>query len=327
MLLAVVHDAVGDLLGDAADAHELRRRGGVDVDLGGGQVVLGGRVLPQGAGRMLRRAALTAHADLELHLLQLGRPHPAHQRQVLHLLEATDVLAVLHDVLGHHSGDPGQSHQLLLGGRVDVEPLLVDQDVAEVARRAELAAVAQVGRVPGDGAVAAQVAPHFTAAAPGRCRSRGEPRARASWTPRRPPLPGDRAKRRSDSPSTARPPSSSGYHTTLPGRSPDSGEKRPERPDSTPAPSAPCRSLSPAPLPPRAPSAARAPPAGVVVRCELPPPGRWAVPATPHRLPGRAEPVPRMGSRATPWPGLRGVLEACVPPYALGERPCLSPLP
>lgn len=85
--------------------------------------------------------------------------------------------------------------------------------------------------------------------------------------------------------------------------------------------------LSPAPLPPRAPSAARAPPAGVVVRCELPPPGRRAVPATPHRLPGRAEPVPRMGRRATPWPGLRGVLEACVPPYALGERPCLSPFP
>ena len=176
VLAAVVHDADGHLLREAAHAHELSRGGRVDVDArgeghGGDQVVrllLRQQVPPQGAGRVLRRAALAAHADLKLDLLQLGGTHAADQGQVLHLLEATDVLAVLHDAACHRTCHPRQGHQLLLRGRVDVEPLLIHQDVAEVAGRAELAAVGQVRGVPGDGAVAAQGAPH------GRPGSRGQ---------------------------------------------------------------------------------------------------------------------------------------------------------
>lgn len=93
---------------------------------------------------MLCRIAFAAHTDLKLHLLEFGGSHPTDQGQVLHFLEATDILPILHNVLSHHSGDPGESHELFFRGRVDVQPLLVHQDVAEVTSRAKLAAVAEV---------------------------------------------------------------------------------------------------------------------------------------------------------------------------------------
>lgn len=110
---------------------------------------------------MLGRARPAGDAYFQFDHFQFGGPDPAHQSQVLHLFKAPNAVPVLHDVLRDNAVDSRESHELLLGGRVDVEPLLVHHDVAEVTRRAEFAIpAAEVRGVLGNGAVTAQAAAH-----------------------------------------------------------------------------------------------------------------------------------------------------------------------
>lgn len=110
---------------------------------------------------MLGRTGPARNADFQFDHLQLGGPDPAYQRQVLHLFKATDTVPVLHDIPRNCAINSRQSHELLLGGDVNVQPLLIHQNVAEIAGGAEFAlAAAEISGVLGDGAVATQTPTH-----------------------------------------------------------------------------------------------------------------------------------------------------------------------
>lgn len=161
----VRHDVLGYFLRDASDAHELRRGGGVNVHPSAGLVI---QIFAQRGRGMLGRTGPARDAYFQFDYFQFGGPDPAHQSQVLHLFKPPDTVPVLDDILRNSAVDSRQSHEFLLGGRVDVQPLLVHQNVAEVTRCAEFAlAAAEVVGVLGDGAVAAQTPTHSSSVSPG----------------------------------------------------------------------------------------------------------------------------------------------------------------